>query len=132
MADVVIGSLTVVSGQSRQAIAAEAISVGQAVYVNQSNQLARAGAALTPVEANAVGIAIQGAKVGEVCVYVTNDAVINLGPALTQGGVYVVSATLGGIAPYADLVATNQVTVLGVAAAANLPINIIPSGIALA
>jgi hypothetical protein len=40
---------------------------------------------------------------------------INLGATLVVGEVYVVSATLGAIAPIGDLVSTNFVTPLGTA-----------------
>jgi len=46
---------------------------------------------------------------------------------LTVGETYVVSSTSGGIAPIGDLVATNYVSILGIATASdnlNLSINV--------
>jgi hypothetical protein len=58
---------------------------------------------------------------------------INLGATLAVGETYVVSAALGAIAPVADLVSTNFVTVLGVAnTTTTLIFNPQPSGIAKA
>jgi hypothetical protein len=50
----------------------------------------------------------------------SNGQDVNLGATLAVGQIYVVSATKGAIAPYADLVTNDYVIILGVATTTSL------------
>lgn len=94
--------------------AGETITAGQAVYVKASDgKLYKAQADGTAEEATAAGIALNGGAVDQPIAYQdTGD--ITIGATVAVGTLYVVSATAGGIAPWADLSSTNRVTLLGI------------------
>lgn len=110
-------------------IASVAITAGQVVYVNASDQLALADADLSEAAAAAVGVALNSCSANQPCSYAASgDVTFNAG--LTKGAVYVASGTAGGIAPVADLASEDYVTILGVASTAtNLQVNIYASGV---
>jgi len=95
-------------------IAGEAITAGEPVYISSSDgRLYAAEAGDTAAKAAAVGIATATAeKAGAIISYAPPGANIDVGASTTQAEVYVVSATAGGIAPVADLVEDDYVTVL--------------------
>lgn len=94
-------------------IAAAAITAGQAVYVNATDNLALADADLSAAAAAAVGIALNNAAINQPCSYaVGGDITINA--VATVGAVYVLSGDAGGVAPVADLASADYVTILGV------------------
>jgi hypothetical protein len=93
--------------------AGETVTQGQpATLINGKWQRGRA---TTAPLANCTGIFITPAVLDGPVVVALAGCEINLGATLAIGEVYVVSATLGAIAPIGDLVATNFVTTLGVA-----------------
>lgn len=132
MADLTITAANVIaaSGATIQHVTAGAtITAGMSVYkdTSDSNQYkgCDADAAAT---ADCDGIALNGASDGQplaVCTGKGTGAGINLGATLTVGETYVVSTTVGGIAPIGDLASGDYVTVLGVATtASNLALDI--------
>ena len=61
------------------------------------------------------GIAMgKGSAEGPVDIFNSPGKVIDIGATLTEGTVYVVSATAGGIAPYADLLTGARAMMIGV------------------
>lgn len=134
MVDLVITASDVdnISGSQRTAEAGVAIAAGQVVYIDSSNLVQLCEKDQTAVEAAAVGFALNAAGIGQPVTYQVGG-VIDLGVVLTTGAVYVVGAGPGGIAPVADIVSTNFVTILGIAiSSTNLQIGVNPSGVAAA
>jgi len=127
MADITITPANVIpgSGSSQQTgTAGEAITAGMAVYLNSSTQkwmkalasdtAAKSGSGVT------YGIALNGASANQPITVDTADPNgISIGGTTVPGTIYCVSATAGGICPWADLVSTNYVTVIGVGASGN-------------
>ncbi len=112
-----------------RAIAGSAISAGQPLKISggtvtlcQANSLANLG--------EVVGIALNSASIGQPVTYV-GGGTIEMGAIFSVGDVVVVSAAAaGGIAPVADLVATNGVAILGVATSTSLlKLDFINSGV---
>ena len=137
MADLSITAANVAGGAdavNRQGIAGATITAGQALYQDSADSYK-----LKPARANAVatdlvvGIALHGAANNQPITY-QSAGNINLGATLAVGQVYVLSAAAaGGIAPNADLLTGNFVSVLGVAtSASNLIVNITNSSTAKA
>jgi hypothetical protein len=136
MADITVTPANVVSDTTTvktSGTSGAAITAGQAVYADPSDSYrikpAQANSANPTHAPNVVGIALNSAPgQNQPVTYATNGNVL-FGSGLTTGQVYVVSAAnAGGIAPYGDLVATNFVTVLGVAtSASNLKATLIPT-----
>jgi len=115
-------------------VAAEAISAGEALYIDSTDddELALAKHDGTEAEAQAVGIAIADAANGATVTYIT-EGELALGSILTAGVVYGLSATYGAVAPITDTGSSDYVTVLGVAkSAGTLEVKIIISGATLA
>lgn len=106
MADISItaASVSPITGASiSTGIAGVTITAGQLVYLDSATstvKLADANASI--LTAACVGIAVNGAAAGQYINYATLGD-INIGGTVTVGGVYVVSATAGGLAPVADL-----------------------------
>jgi predicted transcriptional regulator len=114
----------------KEYLAGETITAGMAVYLKSSDsRLWKAQADGTAAEAAFVGVALNGASAGQP-VQVQSGGEITIGATVAIGTVYVVATTAGGIAPVADLISTNYVTVVGVGTtAAILTILPIVSGI---
>ncbi len=127
MADISVTAASVAvsaSGKTDQGIAGETITAGQPVYKNdgvgQDGRLYKGDANASSVTANVVGIAAHGASAGQPLIYVYEDPDFTPGATLSlsvaaDSGVYVLSATAGGIAPMDDLAAGMYTVVLGVA-----------------
>lgn len=133
MADLVQTPANVVSGTgatTQRKTAAVAISAGAAVYVNGSNQLDLCENDQTATEAACAGIALNDAAAGQPVVYQTSGR-LNVGATLTAGEVYVVGAAPGAIAPVADVIATEFMTVLGVGVSTSeIEMGLLASGVA--
>lgn len=128
MADISITAANVVPGTSAtqvQGTAGATITAGQAVYYDSASsltwKLAQAdGTALESGSGTQYGIALCGASSGQPFVVDTVDTNgITIGGTTVVGTIYCVSATAGGICPWADLASTNYVTVLGVGKTGN-------------
>jgi len=122
MADLSITAAQVlkVSGSVDTAVAGETITAGQPVYRSTSDsKYYKAFANGTDdatgiMQANATGISLHGALAGQPLT-VLSQGNYAVGATVVKGGLYVVSTTAGGIAPYADLGTGHYVTLLGVA-----------------
>ena len=121
MADLSLTSANVLAGANanpQYGTAGATITAGQAVYLNSSSQLIPADCNSSLATSQAVGIALNGASTGQPVRYQTGGT-LGLGAGITglaAGHVYVLSAsaTLGHIAPVADLVPGNFTTIIGV------------------
>lgn len=95
-------------------IAGEAITAGQPLYLNSATQrLLKADANDTAALADVVGVAVNSASTGQPVSYCTLGNVV-FGSIITQGEIYILSDTAGGIAPVADQGASEFVTIIGV------------------
>lgn len=111
-----------------QVQAGEAVTQGMPVYRKSDSKYWKADANQTSEVAAAVGIALTAAAIDGYFVMVSAGKT-DLGATLTVGETYVVSATVGAIAPIGDLTTADYVTILGVASAADtLELNIKASG----
>lgn len=127
MADITITAASVVPGANStqiQSTAGETITAGMAVYLKTSDSRwwkAQAdGTAAESGSGTSYGIALCGASAGQpIVVDIADSAGITIGGTTVVGTVYCVSATAGGICPWADLVSTNYVTILGVGDSSN-------------
>lgn len=134
MADLSITASSVVaeSGSTvKGAVAAVAITAGQAIYLDASGQANLADANVNT--ANGVkGVAINNAAAGQPVNFVAKGPV-NLGNVLTAGTIYVLSSVAGAICPASDLGSTEYVTIIGVATDANtLEVDVKISGVVIA
>jgi hypothetical protein len=117
MADLTITTANVVAGYNatlKTAKAGEAITAGEALYIDTDGTAMLAQHDGTAAEAAAVGISIEAAAVGAVVAYIT-EGDLALGTILTAGNVYVLSATYGAIAAQGDQGSGDYSTILGVA-----------------
>jgi hypothetical protein len=100
------------------ATAGEAITRGQLVYKKASDRKiykADANSATAEVR-DCVGIAVTDSSTGGPIAYVTEDPNLAIAASgLTNGTVYILSATPGGLAPEADATTGWFVTVVGIA-----------------
>lgn len=104
-----------VSGRTRAGVAGDTITAGMPVYEDlaDSNHFKPADADASEAASKAAGIALGGGSDGqEIIVQFSGE--IDPGATATEGVVYVVSATAGGIAPVADLTTGDYVCILGI------------------
>lgn len=117
MADLSVTAASVVSvdGGKSSALAGEAITAGQSVYVKASDgRVYKAQADGTVAEAEATGIALNGGATGQPIQYQT-DGTLTIGATTAKGVAYVVSAAAGGVCPIGDLTSGQYITFLGYA-----------------
>ncbi|MDX0007827.1 hypothetical protein GOB40_13900 [Sinorhizobium meliloti] len=141
MADLVITAANVVAGagaKTTSGTAGAAITAGQVVYLDSTTtgkwQLSDSDAATAAARGQGanVGIALNGAANGQPLEVLT-EGPITLGAVLTAGTAYYLSPTPGGIAPLADLLTGDYVTLLGLATSTSvLNLDIQYSGVATA
>lgn len=112
-------NILISSGQAKLGIAGTTIARGN-VLKGDANSLLLAEAGDTAVKAIAIGIALSDGAVGQYVSYMELHGAINLGAVLTVGTIYVLSATAGKIAPFADLVSTDYITILGIASSTSI------------
>lgn len=118
MADITITGPVVPNSLSNceTMFAAVAIAAGKVVYKNTSGLAALADSDLSAAGAEAIGIAVNTAGIGEPVTVAKNGTTITqAGTTFTKGLVYFVSNTAGGIAPQADIGAGDYVTSIGIA-----------------
>lgn len=133
MADLSITAANVdlLSGSERQGTFGATVTAGQAVYKDtaDNNDLKLAQADGTALEATVAGIALNGGADGQPGDYQT-AGVIDIGATATEGEIYVLSQTAGGICPEADIVTEDDyVTIIGVGNSdGNISLNIHVSG----
>ena len=128
MADITITAASVVPGANAtqiQGTAGETITAGMAVYLKSSDSRwwkaqADGTSAESGVGSNTLGVALTGSSAGQPIIVDTADTNgITIGGTTVVGTVYCVSATAGGICPWADLASTNYVTIVGVGDTSN-------------
>jgi len=133
MTDLVVTPANVLEGtQARKqtGVAGAAITQGQSVYSDTSGQLQPAQKDVDSASAAAVGVALNSGEAGQPITYQSGGEV-DVGATLVVGETYVVGAAAGGIAPIADVIATEFSTILGIATAAGvLKMGILQSGVA--
>jgi hypothetical protein len=117
MANLTITAANVIKGSgavTTTGTAGETITAGQALYLKDADaRLWLAQCDGTAEEAEFEGIALHAALAGQPVTYQTGGT-MNIG-ATTVKGIYALSATPGGIAPLADLIATNRIVYVGYA-----------------
>lgn len=123
MADLTITAANVGVGDqttiTRLVQVGEAVTQGQPLYQLASDGKYYEADANDAAKDAAEGIAITSASTNGYAIMATKNKV-NLGATLTVGTIYVVSDTVGGIMPAADLFTGDYVTILGVASTAAL------------
>lgn len=138
MADITITQANVVATNSSTVKATgtsgAAITAGQAVYLDPATgtvKPAKSDSASSTHAPNLVGVALGNAPGTNQPITYATSGDVTYGGGLTQGQAYVVSAAnAGGIAPYADLVATNFVAFLGVAISSTvLRLGVLPASV---
>ena len=134
MADITIGvtSVAAATGASLgQGTAGGTILQGEPLYLNSSSQYVRADADDSQTTADVAGISLNAASSGQPIDFIRSGTVTLSGAGpLTVGEIYVLSGTVGRIAPEGDHAANDWVTVLGVALTSNtLKVNIIVGGV---
>ena len=118
MADLVITAANVdqSTGSQRHGTFGATMTAGQALYADSTdnNDLKLAQCDGTAAEADVVGIALNGGADGQPGTYQT-DGVIEPGATATEGEIYVLSQTAGGICPEGDISTEDDyVTIIGV------------------
>lgn len=94
-----------------------AVTAGQALYLDATDsKLKLAQCDGTAAEADVVGIALHAALANQPLAYLKSGT-MNIGGTTVKTTTYCLSATAGGIAPQADLVATNRIVRIGHATA---------------
>lgn len=137
MTDLVITPANVKAGSNvsrEDGIAGATILAGQVVYLNATTGkygLADNNAPTPPEIKTPRGIALNGASLDQpIAVHKAGD--ITIGATLVAGTEYYLGDTPGGICPRADLIATETVTILGLAVSTTvLRVNIQMSGVTL-
>lgn len=135
MADLSVTAASVVEGTDavrRHGIAGATVTAGQPVYKDStdSNQL-KPTINSAAASAVAVGIALHAASDEQPLAYISSGN-LNPGATVVVGEIYCVSVNSGGIAPEADVLSADYMTVLGVGStSSNIQVDIQVSGIAL-
>ncbi len=121
MSDITVtaANVNMVSGRKVTGTAGATITAGQSLYADASDsnklKLADASAASTD---DVAGISLHAAASGQPVQY-QESGILDTGATLIVGTFYVLSATAGGIAPWADLLQNEFVTLLGMAVTTN-------------
>ena len=131
MADITVtaANVALVSGSKQTGIAGETVTAGQSLYLKAADdRLWLADTDSSAATTTCIGIALNNASAAQPLTYAGSGATVNMGATLVVG-VYVLSGTAGGVAPVADLAASDWVTILGTATTtANLALSIQVSG----
>lgn len=118
MADVTITATSVAYGSNadiERGYLGATVTAGQVVYKDSADNLFKLadGNSGTAAARTAYGIALNGGASGQP-VAVQRSGDYTVGGTVTVGGVYVLSATAGGIAPVADLASGNYTNLIGI------------------
>lgn len=122
MVDLVVTAASVLPGTNATTLTGTAgatITAGQVVYLDEATTgewlLADADSATAAARGlGKIGIALNGASDGQP-LKVQTDGSITIGATMTAGVAYFLSDEPGAIAPYADLLTGDYVTLVGVA-----------------
>lgn len=121
MTDIAITAANVVPGATARTVngvAAETITAGQVVYLNDAGKYAKADSDAAGLQ-DAVGIALTGSSLNQPIV-VQKKGALTAGGTLTAGDPLYLSNTAGGICPLADVGSNEKVVQLGVATSASV------------
>lgn len=137
MADLTITAANVVKGNGAKILSGTygaTVTAGQAVYADPADngrfKPADSDSATAAVR-TPVGIALNSGSTGQPA-DIQTEGRISIGGTVVVGTIYVLSATAGGIAPAADLVTGDYVSVLGIGVSASqIDLNIHRSGVAV-
>lgn len=133
MADLTVIAANVKPGTdtvTKRGIAGEAINAGESVFVAADGGIELCENDQAALDAACVGVSLNDAAADQPIEYGFSGTV-NMGAILAIGQVYIVGAAPGGIAPEGDAVATEFVTVVGVATTTSLlKLGILQSGVA--
>lgn len=113
-------SITNVSCRVEEGTLGAAVTAGQIVYRDPADLKAKLSDT-NGADANirsVWGMALNGGASGQAVRIAVGEGEVAMGPVLTAGAVYVLSATPGGIAPVADLATGHYTAVLGIARSA--------------
>ncbi len=132
MTDITIGSFTLQADSvHRWGIAAAALAPGDSIFITATGTIDLAEKDQTIVEAACRGVAISTAAIGQPVSYLIGGSVRMGGGTVVAGIVYCVGNAPGGIAPQVDVIATEFLTVIGIAVdTAELKLGILQSGVA--
>lgn len=116
MADLSITAANVdaTGGLLETGVAGEAITAGQVLHKDASNEMVLSDADDTDLDV-VEAIAVNDAAAGQPITYAKPGTDITIGATLTAGDTYWLSATAGGIAPEGDLTTGDRKILLGVA-----------------
>jgi len=119
MADLVVTPTGVLpaanTSVNRSAVWGETVTAGQSVYRKASDRRwwkAQADGTAEEAGSGGLGIALGGGAAGQPAAVATAGDV-TIAATVVNGMVYVISAAAGGIAPHADLIAGQRVSVVG-------------------
>lgn len=102
-------------------LAGEAITAGQVIYKKSADQKAwKAQNDGTEAEAQAIGIALNGAAAGQPVAYQKSGALTFGSTFAAAGALVCVSATAGGLCPVADVGSGKRLTIVGVSTSASV------------
>lgn len=136
MPDLVLVPAEVLPGQGATytyGAAGVAVTAGQVCYLDAAaKQFKLADANGTAATATVKGVAMHGATPGQpLTLQSGGEIVLGAGAAMVVGGLYVLSANPGMVAPAGDLAAGHFTVLLGVAVSAtNLRLQLLNSGVA--
>ena len=127
MADFAITASQVLPGSEaasatfENGIAGVAVTAGQPVFLEAgTNTYKLSDANATAPEAVVRGVALHAAAAGQpLRIQTAGPLTIGAGAAIPVGGVVVLSATAGGLAPVADLATGHRTTIIGIGGALN-------------
>jgi citrate lyase beta subunit len=123
--------VSISGGTFVDALASAALTAGDVVYLNTAGKFALARNDLTTLEAKAIGLALHGASANQP-MRVQTSGIISLGTgaAPVSGAVYALASTPGGIWLVSDILAAQQVTLIGIGIGTNqIMLNIVSSGV---
>lgn len=134
MADITVTAANVKAGANavvKTVTAGVAINAGQVVYQDTSDKKYKLADADAQATARVAGIALNDAAADQP-LEVQTDGDIDVGGTVVVGEVYLVSVTAGGIAPEADVLTGDYVSILGIGTVSNkLKMQILISDIAI-
>lgn len=139
MADLTITAASVVAGANAsitRGTAGASVTAGQVVYLDEASTgkwlLADNDAATAAARGNGkIGIALHAAAANQP-LSVQTAGTITIGATMTAGVDYYLSATAGGICPYADIGSADYVTRVGMATSTTvLTLDFLYSGVSL-
>ena len=134
MADITVTAANVKAGANavvKTVTAGVAINAGQVVYQDTSDKKYKLADADALATAKVAGIALNDAATDQP-LEVQTAGDIDVGGTVVVGEVYLVSVTAGGIAPEADVLTGDYVSILGIGTVSNkLKMQILISDIAI-